>query len=165
MITGVILRVFQLSGLVVGGIGIWTVLAKHSYVSLMATSTYPILAYALVAAGALAVIGSWLGCGGVTSENRCVILIVSTFLIYHMYMILSFLFGCVVLLFSRMMGRECKKFSDHAVLTRVYVVKTWINARVWSVFMLRCLMSDFIYGLQGWRWMLSFWYGMNSDIL
>ncbi|KAH0549288.1 hypothetical protein KQX54_007715 [Cotesia glomerata] len=65
----------QLSGLVVGGIGIWTVIAKHSYISLMATSTYPILAYALIVAGALAVIGSWLGCGGVSSENRCVLLI------------------------------------------------------------------------------------------
>lgn len=69
--------VLQLSGLVVGGIGIWTVAAKHSYVSLMSTSTYPTLAYALIVAGVLAVIGSWLGCGGVTSENRCVLLVVS----------------------------------------------------------------------------------------
>ncbi|KAL6265596.1 hypothetical protein P5V15_002391 [Pogonomyrmex californicus] len=68
-------RVLQLSGLVVGGIGIWTVAAKHSYVSLMSTSTYPTLAYALIVAGVLAVIGSWLGCGGVTSENRCVLLV------------------------------------------------------------------------------------------
>ena len=68
---------FQLSGLVVGGIGIWTVISKHSYVSLMTTSTYPALAYALIVAGVLAVVGSWLGCGGVTSENRCVLLIVS----------------------------------------------------------------------------------------
>jgi hypothetical protein len=45
----------------------------------MTTSTYPILAYALIAAGALAIIGSWLGCGGVTSENRCVLLAVSTY--------------------------------------------------------------------------------------
>ncbi|KAJ8678519.1 hypothetical protein QAD02_014306, partial [Eretmocerus hayati] len=67
--------VLFLSGIVVGGIGVWTVIAKHNYISLMSTSTYPILAYALVAAGALAVIGSWLGCGGVTSENRCVILV------------------------------------------------------------------------------------------
>ncbi|XP_034942557.1 CD151 antigen-like [Chelonus insularis] len=66
--------VLFLSGLVVGGIGIWTVIAKHSYISLMATSTYPILAYALIVAGTLAVIGSWLGCGGVSSENRCVLL-------------------------------------------------------------------------------------------
>lgn len=71
------LYLFQLSGLVVGGIGIWTVVAKHGYISLMVTSIYPILAYALIVAGALAIIGSWLGCGGVTSENRCVILVVS----------------------------------------------------------------------------------------
>lgn len=73
----------QLSGLVVGGIGIWTVVAKHSYVSLMSTSTYPTLAYALIVAGVLAVIGSWLGCGGVTSENRCVLLVVSPKIIHH----------------------------------------------------------------------------------
>ncbi|PBC34269.1 Tetraspanin-11 [Apis cerana cerana] len=66
----------DLSGLVVGGIGIWTVISKHNYVSLMTTSTYPTLAYALIVAGALAVVGSWLGCGGVTSENRCVLLII-----------------------------------------------------------------------------------------
>lgn len=74
---GFLAYVLQLSGLVVGGIGIWTVAAKHSYVSLMSTSTYPTLAYALIVAGVLAVIGSWLGCGGVTSENRCVLLVVS----------------------------------------------------------------------------------------
>ncbi|KYN38203.1 hypothetical protein ALC56_07243 [Trachymyrmex septentrionalis] len=42
----------------------------------MSTSTYPTLAYALIVAGVLAVIGSWLGCGGVTSENRCILLVV-----------------------------------------------------------------------------------------
>lgn len=75
----------QLSGLVVGGIGIWTVVAKHSYVSLMSTSTYPTLAYALIVAGVLAVIGSWLGCGGVTSENRCILLVVSPRIITLLY--------------------------------------------------------------------------------
>ncbi|XP_023289603.1 CD151 antigen-like [Orussus abietinus] len=67
--------VLFLSGIVVGGIGIWTVVAKHNYISLMATYTYPILAYALIVAGGLAVIGSFLGCGGVTTENRCVLLV------------------------------------------------------------------------------------------
>lgn len=69
----------------VGGIGVWTILAKHSYISLMATSTYPLLAYALVVAGSLAIVGSWLGCGGVTSENRCVILVVSTYIFLPYY--------------------------------------------------------------------------------
>lgn len=67
---------FQLSGLVVGGIGAWTIVSKHAYVSLLATWTYPLLAYALVTAGAFAIIASWLGCGGVTAENRCILLIV-----------------------------------------------------------------------------------------
>lgn len=77
----------QLSGVIVGGIGIWTVIAKHNYISLMATSTYPILAYALIAAGGLAVIGSWLGCGGVSSENRCILLVVSIYIIFYYFII------------------------------------------------------------------------------
>lgn len=68
---------FQLSGIVVGGIGVWTVLAKFDYVILLPTFTYPLLAFALIVAGSLAIVGSWLGCGGVTSENRCVIVMVS----------------------------------------------------------------------------------------
>ncbi|XP_015509653.1 CD151 antigen [Neodiprion pinetum] len=67
--------VLFLSGIAVGGIGIWTVVSKHSYISLLSTSTYPILAYALIAAGGLAIIASWLGCGGVTSENRCILIV------------------------------------------------------------------------------------------
>ncbi|XP_043522649.1 CD151 antigen-like [Frieseomelitta varia] len=95
-----------LSGLVVGGIGIWTVISKHSYVSLMTTSTYPALAYALIVAGVLAVVGSWLGCGGVTSENRCVLLI------YVFVVMLVFVLeagvGALARLYEEQVGPELK---------------------------------------------------------
>nr|XP_031834901.1 CD151 antigen-like [Nomia melanderi] len=98
--------VLFLSGLVVGGIGIWTVIAKHSYVSLMTTSTYPSLAYALIVAGVLAVVGSWLGCGGVTSENRCVLLI------YVFVVMLVFVLeagvGALARLYEEQVGPELK---------------------------------------------------------
>ncbi|KOC66897.1 CD151 antigen [Habropoda laboriosa] len=96
----------RLSGLVVGGIGIWTVISKHSYVSLMTTSTYPTLAYALIVAGVLAVVGSWLGCGGVTSENRCVLLI------YVFVVMLVFVLeagvGALARLYEEQVGPELK---------------------------------------------------------
>ncbi|PBC34268.1 Tetraspanin-11 [Apis cerana cerana] len=98
--------VLFLSGLVVGGIGIWTVISKHNYVSLMTTSTYPTLAYALIVAGALAVVGSWLGCGGVTSENRCVLLI------YVFVVMLVFVLeagvGALARLYEEQVGPELK---------------------------------------------------------
>lgn len=98
--------VLFLSGLVVGGIGIWTVISKHFYVSLMTTSTYPTLAYALIVAGVLAVIGSWLGCGGVASENRCVLLI------YVFVVMLVFVLeagvGALARLYEEQVGPELK---------------------------------------------------------
>ncbi|XP_043600853.1 CD151 antigen-like isoform X2 [Bombus pyrosoma] len=98
--------VLFLSGLVVGGIGIWTVISKHNYVSLMTTSTYPALAYALIVAGFLAVVGSWLGCGGVTSENRCVLLI------YVFVVMLVFVLeagvGALARLYEEQVGPELK---------------------------------------------------------
>ncbi|XP_076303616.1 CD151 antigen isoform X3 [Lasioglossum baleicum] len=114
--------VLFLSGLVVGGIGIWTVISKHSYVSLMATSTYPILAYALIVAGALAVVGSWLGCGGVTSENRCVLLM------YVFVVMLVFVLeagvGALARLYEEQVGPELKMNLNRTFLENYSV---WIR--------------------------------------
>ncbi|XP_076375740.1 CD151 antigen isoform X1 [Megalopta genalis] len=114
--------VLFLSGLVVGGIGIWTVISKHSYVSLMTTSTYPTLAYALIIAGVLAVIGSWLGCGGVTSENRCVLLM------YVFVVMLVFLqevgVGVLSRLYEEQVGPELKTNLNTTFLENYSVYST-----------------------------------------
>ncbi|XP_043289728.1 CD151 antigen-like isoform X2 [Venturia canescens] len=106
--------VLFLSGLVVGGIGIWTVISKHSYISLMSTSTYPILAYALVAAGALAIIASWLGCGGVSSENRCVLL-VYIFVVMGV-LVLEAGVGALARLYEEQVGPELKMTLNRTFL-------------------------------------------------
>ncbi|KAI4504335.1 hypothetical protein M0802_000806 [Mischocyttarus mexicanus] len=107
--------VLFLSGFVVGGIGIWTVVSKHSYISLMTTSTYQSLAYALIVAGILAVVGSWLGCGGVTTENRCVLLIHEYSIIFPQYvfivmavLVLEAGVGALARIYEEQVGPELK---------------------------------------------------------
>lgn len=70
----------QMSGLVIIGVTVWTVLWKHHYVSLLSTTNYAIGTYSLLAAGLLAVLGGILGCCGVWREQRALLLGVSFFL-------------------------------------------------------------------------------------
>jgi hypothetical protein len=67
---------FQLSGIGVLGVGVWTVVAKHQYVVLLTNATYEVAAWVLIAAGCLVVIVTAVGCIGVLQDNRLFILMV-----------------------------------------------------------------------------------------
>ena len=67
---------FQLSGIGVLGVGVWTVVAKHQYAVLLTNATYEVAAWVLVVAGCLVVIVTAIGCIGVLQENRFFILMV-----------------------------------------------------------------------------------------
>lgn len=67
--------VFLLSGCAVLGVGVWTLVAKHQYISLLATSTYAVITYLLVAAGSIAIIVSFIGFFGVGREDKCALLV------------------------------------------------------------------------------------------
>ncbi|XP_058065154.1 CD151 antigen-like [Anopheles bellator] len=74
--------IFLISGLVIIGVTLWTVLWKHQYISLLSTTNYAIGTYALLAAGVLAVAGGILGCCGVWHEQRAVLLIYTFVLLF-----------------------------------------------------------------------------------
>uniref|UniRef100_A0A1B6E5Y5 Tetraspanin n=1 Tax=Clastoptera arizonana TaxID=38151 RepID=A0A1B6E5Y5_9HEMI len=77
--------VFLLTGGGVLAVGIWSVLYKHEYVSLLTTVTYPLTSYVLILAGGLVLFVSVVGCCGVWRENRC------TLLVYTFLLLLIFL--------------------------------------------------------------------------
>jgi len=62
--------VFLLSGCVVCGVGVWTILEKGVYLWLLSVSTYTVTAWLLVSTGCLAVISSLLGYTAVALQNR-----------------------------------------------------------------------------------------------
>ncbi|KAK3872900.1 hypothetical protein Pcinc_022061, partial [Petrolisthes cinctipes] len=67
-------------GAAVLGVGIWTVSAKHDYVSLLRTINYATTSYLLLVAGVVALVAALLACCAVLREDRCCLL-VYTFLV------------------------------------------------------------------------------------
>jgi hypothetical protein len=66
-----------MSGMAIVALSVWTLLYKHQYVALLASSSYQFCTYALLLAGIGAILSSIIGCCGVKRENRAIILIVS----------------------------------------------------------------------------------------
>lgn len=61
---------FQVGGAAVLGVGIWTLLEKSDYSSLLASSTFAVSTYILILAGSLVVVTGFLGCCAVIREQR-----------------------------------------------------------------------------------------------
>lgn len=74
--------IFMVSGCVVMGIGIWTVVSKHHFVSLLSTGTYVSVAYLFIAAGSIVIIVTFIGCYGIWKENKCALLLYTFFLLF-----------------------------------------------------------------------------------
>ncbi|XP_060764831.1 CD151 antigen isoform X2 [Neoarius graeffei] len=61
---------FWLSGGSVMGVGIWTLVDKSDYVSLLSSSAYSFAAYVLIAAGAVVLLTGILGCCATIKESK-----------------------------------------------------------------------------------------------
>ncbi|XP_076310725.1 CD151 antigen-like isoform X1 [Tachypleus tridentatus] len=80
---------FFFAGWAVLGVGLWTVIDKHHYVNLLATSTYAATSYILIIAGITVLFVTVIGCIGVRQEDRCLLLI------YTFMLLLIFLLEAV----------------------------------------------------------------------
>ncbi|XP_050070523.1 CD151 antigen-like [Anopheles maculipalpis] len=96
--------IFLISGLVIIGVTLWTILWKHQYISLLSTTNYVIGTYALLAAGLLAVVGGVLGCCGVWHEQRGV-LVLYTFVLLIVFL-LEFIVGGLAYLYETQIETE-----------------------------------------------------------
>ncbi|XP_041636653.1 tetraspanin-11 isoform X4 [Cheilinus undulatus] len=61
---------FWLGGAAVLGVGVWTLVEKSDYLSLLASSTFAVSAYILILAGSLVVVTGFLGCCAVIREQK-----------------------------------------------------------------------------------------------
>lgn len=71
---------FQLTGCAFLAIGLWILLVKHSYASLLGNSTFPAATYLMIGIGAFIIITGIMGCAGARVENRCTLVLVSDIL-------------------------------------------------------------------------------------
>ncbi|KAF1372320.1 hypothetical protein PFLUV_G00264050 [Perca fluviatilis] len=61
---------FWVGGVAVLGVGVWTLVEKSDYLSLLASSTFAVSAYILILAGGLVVVTGFLGCCAVIREQK-----------------------------------------------------------------------------------------------
>uniref|UniRef100_A0A1A8HSJ1 Tetraspanin n=1 Tax=Nothobranchius kuhntae TaxID=321403 RepID=A0A1A8HSJ1_NOTKU len=80
---------FWVGGAAVLGVGIWTLVEKSDYLSLLASSTFAVSAYILILAGSLVVVTGFLGCCAVIREQR------SCLSTYFFFLLLIFLIELV----------------------------------------------------------------------
>lgn len=107
--------VFLMAGCAVLGIGIWTVVEKHSYVSVLTTVTYVSVAYLLVVAGAVVLLVSVVGCVGVWKEDRWALL-VYTFMLLLIF-VMEAVAGVVAYVYQDQLRTELEANLNATFLT------------------------------------------------
>lgn len=73
----------QLAGGVVMAVGIWTLVEKSDYISLLSSKTYAASAYILVLAGAIVMVTGVLGCCATFKEQRRLLRVVRDHVMLH----------------------------------------------------------------------------------
>lgn len=91
---------FQLAGGAVLAVGVWTLVEKSDYISLLNSGFYSASAYILIAAGVIVIVTGIIGCCGTLKEKRSLLIVVRwlshtkhfplTELIFFLTMVVSF---------------------------------------------------------------------------
>jgi len=81
--------VFMLSGCLVCGLGVWTVLEKGLFINLLTVITYEVTSWLMVCTGAVAVLTALLGYTAIGLENKCLLAL------YTILLVLVFMFESI----------------------------------------------------------------------
>ncbi|XP_068611347.1 tetraspanin-11 [Brachionichthys hirsutus] len=108
---------FWAGGAAVLGVGVWTLVEKSDYLSLLASSTFAVSAYILLLAGSLVVVTGFLGCCAVVREQR------SCLSAYFLCLLLVFLIelvaGALAYVYYHRLSGELKQHL-HQTMTENY---------------------------------------------
>ncbi|CAC5395066.1 CD151 [Mytilus coruscus] len=72
---------FWLTGIAFLALGIYIKFQKHTYISLLGSSTFPLSTYLLLGTGAFIILSGIIGCTGTCIENRCFMVMYALFLL------------------------------------------------------------------------------------
>ncbi|RVE74216.1 hypothetical protein OJAV_G00019800 [Oryzias javanicus] len=97
---------FWLAGVVVMGVGIWTLLVKSDYISLLHSNTYAASAYILVLAGAIVMVTGVLGCCATFKEQRKLLRVY--FVLLLCIFLLEILAGVLAYIYYQQLNEELK---------------------------------------------------------
>ncbi|KAI4829912.1 CD151 antigen-like isoform X1 [Pseudochaenichthys georgianus] len=98
---------FWLAGGVVMGVGVWTLLEKSDYISLLSSKTYAASAYILVLAGAIVMVTGVLGCCATFKEQRRLLRVY--FVLLLCIFLLEILAGVLAYIYYQQLNQELKQ--------------------------------------------------------
>ncbi|XP_077569750.1 CD151 antigen-like [Stigmatopora nigra] len=98
---------FWLAGGVVMAVGVWTLVEKSDYISLLPSMTYAASAYILVLAGAIVMVTGVLGCCATFKEQRSLLRVY--FVLLLCIFLLEILAGVLAYIYYRQLNEELKE--------------------------------------------------------
>lgn len=107
---------FWLAGGVVMAVGVWTLLEKSDYISLLPSKTYAASAYILVLAGAIVMVTGVLGCCATFKEQRKLLRVY--FVLLLCIFLLEILAGVLAYIYYQQLNDELKQNLKTTMTTR-----------------------------------------------
>ncbi|XP_061526305.1 CD151 antigen, like [Phycodurus eques] len=112
---------FWLAGGIVMAVGVWTLVEKSDYISLLPSMTYAASAYILVLAGAIVMVTGVLGCCATFKEQRRLLRVY--FVLLLCIFLLEILAGVLAYIYYRQLNEELKQ-NLRATMMQKYEQKT-----------------------------------------
>ncbi|XP_053576180.1 CD151 antigen [Bombina bombina] len=107
---------FWLAGLAVMAVGVWTLIQKSDYISLLPSSTYAATAYILVIAGAIVMITGILGCCATFKERKSLLKVY--FILLLCIFLLEVLAGILAYIYYQQLNDELKQSLKDTMTTK-----------------------------------------------
>uniref|UniRef100_A0A665WG71 Tetraspanin n=1 Tax=Echeneis naucrates TaxID=173247 RepID=A0A665WG71_ECHNA len=113
---------FWLAGGVVMAVGVWTLVEKSDYISLLSSKTYAASAYILVLAGAIVMVTGVLGCCATFKEQRRLLRVY--FVLLLCIFLLEILAGVLAYIYYQQLNEELKQNLRETMIQK-YEQKTY----------------------------------------
>ncbi|KAM9765459.1 CD151 antigen-like [Menidia menidia] len=107
---------FWLAGGVVMAVGVWTLVEKSDYISLLSSKTYAVSAYILVLAGAIVMVTGVLGCCATFKEQRSLLRVY--FVLLLCIFLLEILAGILAYIYYQQLNEELKQNLKETLITK-----------------------------------------------
>ncbi|XP_030621892.1 CD151 antigen-like [Chanos chanos] len=107
---------FWLAGGAVMAVGIWTVVEKSDYISLLSSSIYAISAYILILAGVIVMVTGVLGCCATFKEQRQILRVY--FVLLLCIFLLEILAGVLAYVYYQQLNEELKENLKETMVTK-----------------------------------------------
>uniref|UniRef100_A0A8C7YW65 Tetraspanin n=1 Tax=Oryzias sinensis TaxID=183150 RepID=A0A8C7YW65_9TELE len=104
---------FWMGGAAVLGVGVWTLVEKSDYLSLLASSTFAVSAYILILAGSLVVVTGFLGCCAVIRERRRCLSVYFFFLL--VIFLIELVAGVLAYVYYQRLSEELKQHLNQTM--------------------------------------------------